>query len=81
VGKSQTALQRQQILDLLGKHKGAALSLADLAGQLRLQKEQVLTLLGQLKGQVECVSKATMEEGASMKWTDVDSKWRLVVKK
>jgi hypothetical protein len=38
---------------------------------------QVLTLLGQLKDQVECTSRATMESSASMKWEDVDSKWRL----
>ena len=80
MGKSQTAIQRQQIVEILKKAKGAAVSLADLAGQLRVPKEQVLTLLGQLKGQVECVSKATMEEGASMKWTDVDSKWRILAK-
>ncbi|MBX3468526.1 MAG: hypothetical protein KF878_16760 [Planctomycetes bacterium] len=78
MGKSQTAAAKQEILRLLGRAKGAVLGVNELARQLRMEPQQVLTLLGQLKGQVECVSKATMESRASMKWEDVDSKWRLV---
>jgi hypothetical protein len=77
MAKSQTALVKQQILALLGKSRSAVMGLSEIAGHVKLPPQQVLTLLGQLKGEVECTSKATMEEGASMKWTDVDSKWRL----
>jgi hypothetical protein len=75
VGK--TGDQKQQILEVLKKARGAAMSLSDIAIQVRAKPQQVLTLLGQLKGEVECVSRATMESTASMKWEDVDSKWKL----
>src|SRR5271167_3683493 len=53
------------------------MSLSDIALQVGLPAKQILTLLGQLQGTVECVSKATMESTVSMKWEDVDSKWRI----
>lgn len=74
---SKTQEQKQRILEALQKARGAAVSLGDLAIQTRLPSHQVLTLLGQLKDQVECASKATMESTVSMKWEDVDSRWRL----
>ncbi len=74
---SKTADQKKQILEVLKKARGAAVSLSDIALHTRIPNHQVLTLLGQLKGEVECVSRATMESTVSMKWEDVDSKWKI----
>jgi hypothetical protein len=77
MAKSKTGQQRELILELLRKNRGAVVGLAELAAHVKLPPAQVLTILGQLKDEVECVSKATMHEEASMRWTDVDSKWKL----
>lgn len=77
MAKSASADQKQKILEVLKKNRGAAMALGDIAGAVGLQPQHVLTLLGQMKGEVELVAKATMESGASMKWSEVDSKWRL----
>src|SRR2546423_6846175 len=53
------------------------MALSEIAMRVQLAPQQVLTLLGQLKGEVECASRATMESNVSMKWEDVDSKWRI----
>src|SRR5262249_19406408 len=74
---SKVADQKKQILEVLAKARGAAVSLSEIALRTRISNQQVLTLLGQLKGEVECVSRATMESTAGMKWEDVDSKWRI----
>jgi len=74
---SKAGDQKQRILEVLKKARGAAVSLSDIALHARLPAQQVLTLLGQLKGEVECVSRATMESTVSMKWEDVDSKWKI----
>lgn len=77
MGKSHTALVRKEILALLGRGRGAVVGVNEIARHVRMEPQQVLTVLGQLKGQVECVSRATQESEASMKWSAVDSKWRL----
>ena len=77
MAKSKTSEARRQILDLLAKSGRAVVGVEEIAAHVKLPKAQVLTILGQLKGEVECVSRATMHESASMKWHDVDSKWRL----
>ncbi len=74
---SKAADQKKQILEVLKKARGAAVSLSEIALHTRIANQQVLTLLGQLKGEVECVSRATMESTVSMKWEDVDSRWRI----
>lgn len=74
---SKTADQKKLILEVLKKARGAAVSLSDIALHTRLQNQHVLTLLGQMMGEVECVSRATMESTVSMKWEDVDSKWKI----
>jgi hypothetical protein len=78
MAKGKAAEQKQRILEFMKKSRGAAVSLSDIALHAQLPSGQVLTLLGQLKDQVECVSRATMESHVSMKWEDVDSKWRLL---
>jgi hypothetical protein len=77
MAKGQTAEQKQRLLEILKKGRGAAVSLSDLALYSGIPAHQVLTLLGQLGDQVECASRATMESHASMKWEDVDSTWRI----
>ncbi|HZV00343.1 MAG TPA: hypothetical protein VFF73_26730 [Planctomycetota bacterium] len=77
MAKGQTAEQKQRLLEILKKARGAAVSLSDLALYSGIPAHQVLTLLGQLGDQVECASRATMESHASMKWEDVDSTWRI----
>lgn len=78
MGKVDNADQKKRIVELLKKNTTAAMSLSEIALLVRLPSQQVLTLLGQLKGEVECVSRATMESSVSMKWEDVDSRWRAV---